>query len=102
MAWFKVAHIADIPPGTGRMVIADDQLIALFNIDGTFYAIADACPHQGAPLSEGRLVGCAVICPWHGAEFDVTNGMLLSGPGARDVDSYPVVLQGENVEIQLT
>lgn len=102
MTWFKVARIADVPPGTGKMVVADDQLIALFNIEGAFYAIDDACPHQGAPLSEGPLVGCVAICPWHGAEFDVTNGKLLSGPGVRDVESYPVAIKGEDVEIQLS
>lgn len=101
MAWFKIARVADIPPGTGKMVIADDQLIALFNIEGTFYAIDDACPHQGAPLSEGQLVGCVAICPWHGAEFDVTNGKLLSGPGIRDVQSFPVKLEGEDVLVQV-
>lgn len=83
------------------MSIADDQLIALFNIAGTFHAIDDACPHQGAPLSEGQIVGCVTICPWHAAEFDVTNGKLLSGPGVRDVQSFPVKLEEEEVLIQV-
>ena len=102
MTWIKVARIEDIPPGTGKMVIANDQLVALFNVDGTFYAIDDACPHQGAPLSEGPLVGCVAICPWHGAEFDVTNGKLLNGPGVQDVNAYPVAISGDDVKIQLS
>ncbi|EMB15762.1 Rieske (2Fe-2S) protein [Rhodopirellula europaea] len=101
MAWFKVACVADVPPGTGQMVIADDELIALFNIDGTFYAIDDACPHQGAPLSEGLVKGCVTVCPWHGAEFDVTNGRLLGGPGGGNVRSYTVKIEDDNVLIEM-
>lgn len=102
MTWFKVARIEDIPPGSSKMVIANDQLVALFNVDGTIYAIDDSCPHQGAPLSEGQLVGCIAICPWHGAEFDVTNGKLMGGPGVHNVDAYQVAINGDDVEIQLT
>jgi nitrite reductase/ring-hydroxylating ferredoxin subunit len=102
MTWFKVACLEDIPPGSRKMVIADDQLIALFNVDGTIYAVDDLCPHQGAPLSEGLFIGCVAVCPWHGAEFDVTNGKLLSGPGVRDVRAYPVSIKGDDVEIELS
>ncbi len=101
MPWIQVAKMGDVAIGTGTMVIVDDRLIALFNIDGKFYAIDDACPHQGAPLSEGALHGCITVCPWHGAEFDVTNGKLLSGPGVRDVDSYRVALEGDDVLVEI-
>ena len=102
MTGFKVARLEDIPPGSRKMVIADDQLVALFNVDGTIYAIDELCPHQGAPLSEGLFVGCVAICPWHGAEFDVANGKLLSRPGVRDVNANQVAIKGDDVGIELT
>jgi len=101
MNWFKVAATSDVQPGHGIMVIADEELIALFNVDGVFYAIDDACPHQGAPLSEGVLKGCVTVCPWHGAEFDVTNGKLLGGPGGGNVRTYPVKIDGEDVWVDV-
>lgn len=101
MPWFKVAKVSDVPVGTGKMVVVDDRLIALFNVDHMFYAIDDACPHQGAPLSDGQLHGCVTTCPWHGAEFDVTTGKLLSGPGVRDVDAYQVSLEGDDVMVSI-
>lgn len=101
MPWIKAAKSQDVPVGTGKLVIVDDRLIALFNIDGVFYAIDDACPHQGAPLSDGRVEGCVAICPWHGAEFDVTTGKLLGGPGVRDVQAYPVTTKEDDVLIEV-
>ncbi|TWU17262.1 hypothetical protein Pla52o_52680 [Novipirellula galeiformis] len=101
MSWIKAAKCNDVPMGTGKLVIVDDHLIALFNIDGVFYAIDDACPHQGAPLSEGMVQGCVTVCPWHGAEFDVTNGKLLCGPGVRDVKTYEVAIDGEDVLLEV-
>ncbi|WP_442505395.1 Rieske (2Fe-2S) protein [Novipirellula sp. SH528] len=101
MSWIKAAKSSDVPIGTGKLVIVDDYLIALFNIDGVFYAIDDACPHQGAPLSEGIIQGCITVCPWHGAEFDVTNGKLLCGPGGHDVQAYAVTIKEDDVLIEI-
>ncbi len=101
MVSIKVACVSDVPLGTGVMVIVEDELVALFNIDGQFYAIEDACPHQGAPLSEGMVTGCVTVCPWHGAEFDVTNGKLLSGPGVRDVKTYVVKVDHGDVFVEV-
>lgn len=101
MSWINAATSDEVPPGTGKLVIVDDQLIALFNIDGIFYAIDDACPHQGAPLSDGIVKGCITVCPWHGAEFDVTNGKLLCGPGVRDVKAYAVTVKDDDVLIEI-
>lgn len=101
MVWMQAARVSEIPVGNGKLVILDDELIALFNIDGNFHAIDDACPHQGAPLSEGVIRGCITVCPWHGAEFDVTDGKLLSGPGGGDVRCYAVKTDGEDILIDL-
>ncbi len=72
--WTKIAALADCPPGTGLEVVADERVVALFNVDGTFYAIDGVCPHQGGPLAEGEVTGCVVTCPWHGWQFDIRTG----------------------------
>jgi nitrite reductase (NADH) small subunit/3-phenylpropionate/trans-cinnamate dioxygenase ferredoxin subunit len=69
-----VAKINEVPPGTGRIVEVQGIWVALFNVDGTFYAIDNTCPHAGGPLGEGRLDGTIVECPWHGWKFDVVSG----------------------------
>jgi nitrite reductase (NADH) small subunit len=72
--WITVCQIADIPPGTGREVVVGDNIVALFHVDGEFYALDGVCPHQGGPLGKGALQGCILTCPWHGWQFDVRNG----------------------------
>jgi len=70
----RVAAVSDVPPGTSKGVMADDQVVALFNVEGTFYAMDGVCPHAGGPLGEGTLRGTVVTCPWHGWQFDVKSG----------------------------
>jgi nitrite reductase (NADH) small subunit/3-phenylpropionate/trans-cinnamate dioxygenase ferredoxin subunit len=64
--YITVASVSEISPGTGRTVEVEGVWIAVFNLDGTFYAIDNACPHAGGPLGEGTLCGSEVECPWHG------------------------------------
>jgi nitrite reductase (NADH) small subunit len=64
----KVAKTGDLSPGQGKVFQAEGQTIALFNVDGSFYAIDNTCTHAGGPLGEGGLVGDEVTCPWHGAQ----------------------------------
>lgn len=97
----KVADVSSVPPGSSTLVEADGQFLALFNVDGTFYAIDDACPHQGASLSEGEIRGCVVVCPWHGWEYDVTDGKQMTPPGALHATTYRVVVEGDDVLIEV-
>ena len=78
--WVRIARTAECPPGSGLERIAEERVIALFNVDGTFHAIDGVCPHQGGPLGRGALEGCIVTCPWHGWQFDVTNGQNQVNP----------------------
>jgi nitrite reductase (NADH) small subunit len=68
-AFVKVAKAADVEPGCGKSFEVNGKRIALFNVEGTLYAIADTCTHRAGPLSEGELNGNEVSCPWHGARF---------------------------------
>jgi nitrite reductase (NADH) small subunit len=97
----KVARTGEIAPGQGKAVETGGKRIAIFKIDGKFYAIDDTCTHRGGPLSEGMVVGTEVTCPWHGAVFDVTSGAVLGAPAPRDVASYPVRIEGEDIEVEI-
>ena len=97
----KVAMVGDIAPGEARRVEAGGKRIALFNIDGKFYAIDDTCTHRGGHLSQGMVVGAEVTCPWHGAIFDVTSGAVMGAPAPRDVARCAVRVEGEDIKGEL-
>ena len=83
-----------------RWVAIDRERILLVNVAGVFYAMKDACGHQRAPLSRGRLEGHVVECPVHFARFDVRTGRLLSGPTADDVPTQDVRVEGDVVYVK--
>jgi len=89
-----VAQVAELAPGQMKMIVADQERLLLVNMAGTFYVISDACGHDWAPLSRGKLEGHVVICPRHFARYDVRTGQLLSGPMADDVPIYEVRIEG--------
>jgi len=95
-----VAPLASLPPGAARAYTIAGQRIAFFNIAGRVHAMDDTCPHAGAPLSEGRLAGCVVTCPWHAIDFDVTTGCV---PGQKDhaLATFPVFVNGDQIEVEL-
>lgn len=72
--WIHIADLNDCPPGACLELVAEDRMVALFNVEGTFYALDGVCPHQGGPLGKGSLSGAVVTCPWHGWQFDVRTG----------------------------
>jgi nitrite reductase/ring-hydroxylating ferredoxin subunit len=67
----NIAKTKDVPLGQAAAFTIEGQKIALFNVEGTYYAIGDTCTHRGGPLSEGDVQGTKVTCPWHGADFDL-------------------------------
>lgn len=72
--WTQLARVSDVPLGAAKELVAEGRVIALFNVNGAFYALDGVCPHQGGPLGRGELSGCIVTCPWHGWQFDVQSG----------------------------
>ena len=97
----KVAQKKDVSPGRGVAVEAGGRQIALFNVGGEYYAIDDTCTHAGGSLSEGSLDGYTVTCPWHGAEFDVQTGQVVSPPADNNVKGYKVAVDGEDIKIEV-
>ena len=100
-SYVKVGSVGDMKPGEGKLVEVGDKSIALFNIDGSFYAIDDNCPHNGGPLSEGRVEGKSVTCGWHGSIFDVTSGAVIDGPATESVACFKVRVNGSDVEVEV-
>ncbi len=92
----KVASTSDIPAGEGRCFEVKDQQVAIFNVDGTFYALENVCPHQGGPLGEGELDGKTVTCPWHAGDFDVTTGENSEDPDEKQ-ETFEVKVDGDDV-----
>ena len=90
-----VARVSEIPPGTGKEVVVGDRLLAVYQVDGEFYAIDGICPHAGGPLGKGELQGCIVTCPWHGWQFDVTTGRHQLTPRIQQGTLPAVVENGE-------
>jgi nitrite reductase/ring-hydroxylating ferredoxin subunit len=98
MAEFKKALTkSELQPGMGKTIQVNGQDIAVFNVDGNFYAINNTCAHRGGPLGEGDLSGKEVACPWHGWTYDVTTGNATHK--AASVACYPVKIEGEDVLI---
>lgn len=95
-----VATVTDIPPGQAIVVEVDDLAIALCHVEGEgYFAIDDLCTHDGGPLGDCDLDGAQIECPRHGARFDVRSGAALSLPAIVPVRSYPVRVDGEQIQI---
>ena len=97
----KIAKTKDVPPGQAAPFTIEGQKIALFNVEGTYYAIGDTCTHRGGPLSEGDVQGTRVTCPWHGADFDLKTGAVLGPPAQKGVPSYKVVVEGDDITVEV-
>ena len=98
--WITVASAADIPVGSRRVLRLEDQPIAVFHLEDGWYAIDDVCTHDGGPVAEGRLEGCIIECPRHGATFDVRTGAALTFPAVSPVATYAVRVVGDDVQVE--
>jgi nitrite reductase/ring-hydroxylating ferredoxin subunit/hemoglobin-like flavoprotein len=88
-------QVSGFMPGQIRRVVVDGEAVAVYNVDGAFYATHNACTHVGAPLDEGELAGATVVCPWHASCFDVVTGAVLKGPAKVPLRTYSVVVEGD-------
>ncbi len=100
MAFVKVANVNDVPESEGKIVKANGREIALFKVQGQFYAIDNTCKHQGGPLGEGWLEDSIVNCPWHGWRYDIKTGQNQMFPNVK-VDTFPVKVEGSDVLIDV-
>jgi len=93
MAWFKTVSFAELQDGCGRRIVVDGLPIALFRVQDQVYATEDTCSHAEASLAEGRLEGKVVVCPRHGARFDITSGRALSLPAITGIATFPIKVE---------
>lgn len=96
-----VGRVEDFPAGQVKVVRVDGERIAVANVDGELYAIEDRCTHDDGPLGEGRLLGCEVECPRHGARFDVRDGSVTKMPAVYPVETFAVEVRDGAVYIRL-
>ncbi len=96
----NVGKVEDVPPGRGTAIeIPEGNELALYNVNGEFFAIENSCPHKGAPLSEGALCGYYVECAWHGWQFDVRSGECLTV--RESIETYPVEIVGGLIQVEI-
>lgn len=96
----RVASVSDLKPGENKVVNANGTEVALFNVDGEFFAISNTCLHRGGPLGEGMLDGDVVTCPWHGWRFNVKTGVSPVMPTAK-VATHQVKVEGDDVMVAI-
>jgi 3-phenylpropionate/trans-cinnamate dioxygenase ferredoxin subunit len=101
MALVTVARLSELVPGRGVSVLANGRRLALFLVEGRCYAIDDNCTHRTTPLSEGSCFGTEVICPLHGARFDLATGEHRSPPAKTGVRAYAVLVEGDEVQVEV-
>lgn len=99
MHWLDVAAIAELAPGEWKTVDVGSWLVAVFNLDGEFFALEDVCTHDGGELAGGEIEDGCVVCPRHGARFDIRTGEVRSPPAYEDVLTFPIRIESGRVEV---
>jgi len=88
--WVYVADVQSMADGEHVVVDVDGTEVAVFRLEGSFFAIEDVCTHDGAEIASGRLEGEEIICPRHGARFCIKTGQFKTAPAYEDIASFPV------------
>ena len=96
----RVAGVEELAAGEARVVEASGRSIAVFNVDGAYYAIDNVCPHRGGPLADGDLDGAVVACPWHAWRWDVRTGANVNNP-AVTLACFPVRVEDGAIFVEL-
>jgi 3-phenylpropionate/trans-cinnamate dioxygenase ferredoxin subunit len=86
----EIAPASELPNGERLFVDVGDKTLVIFHIAGQFFAIGDVCSHDDGPVGEGDLEGYNIVCPRHGAEFDIRTGKVMQMPAVVDIPAYPV------------
>ncbi|MHB1452368.1 MAG: Rieske (2Fe-2S) protein [Saccharofermentanales bacterium] len=104
----KIAQTSELSPGSKKLVSLEGKVILLANIDGTYYAVDNTCPHMGGSLYEGDLEGSNIVCPRHGSIFDIRTGKVVQSGKilflkvkVNDIRRYPVIVEGSDIYIEV-
>jgi 3-phenylpropionate/trans-cinnamate dioxygenase ferredoxin subunit len=99
--FIEIAPLESLPPGERLFIEVNGIPIVIFNIAGKLFAIGDVCTHDNGPLGDGKVEGNEVICPRHGARFDLLTGKALTLPAVVDIPAYKVQVNGGMIEIKV-
>jgi len=97
--FLEIAPVSELPSGERLFVDIGDVPVVVFNIAGSFFAISDVCSHDDGPVGDGDLEGFNIVCPRHGAGFDVRTGKVMSMPAVVDIPAYPVRVVNGMIEV---
>jgi 3-phenylpropionate/trans-cinnamate dioxygenase ferredoxin subunit len=97
--YVAVAKLEEVKPGERIVLDVNEHYVALFNVDGTYYAIEDLCTHDDGPLGDGELSGTIIECPRHGAQFDITTGKVVRMPAITPIPRYDVRVVDGTIQI---
>lgn len=100
--WTKITAVDNIPPREGRAVQVGGEELAIFNLEGRFLTIENACPHKGGPLCDGIVSGSAVVCPLHGRRFDLESGLAMRASEPSCVATFPTRVEDGIVLVNLS
>lgn len=100
MAFVKAAKLSDVPQGQAVVVTLGETEVALGNVGGQIYAVANLCTHDGGPLGEGELLDQQIECPRHGARFDLRNGRVTAPPAYEDIAIFQVRIHDSRVQVR--
>jgi 3-phenylpropionate/trans-cinnamate dioxygenase ferredoxin subunit len=97
----KMAAVDDIPPGTFKAFEVDFDRVLIVHTDEGFFAMADECTHDSGIISDGLLIGHEVVCPRHGARFDIKTGAVTAPPAIVPIDTYDLKIEDNNILVRV-
>ena len=97
----RVCKVSEIPDPGKTVFEIEDRFVVVFHLDGAFYALDDCCTHDGGPLGEGDIEGFQIICPRHGARFDIRTGQAMTMPAVRGTPSHEVKIEAGDVWVKI-
>jgi 3-phenylpropionate/trans-cinnamate dioxygenase ferredoxin subunit len=98
--WIDVASVGDVEPGVPCVVDFDGIAVAIFEIEGEYYAIEDRCTHDDSEIASGRVEGHQIICPRHGARFCLKTGKVMKPPAYEDLDCFSVRVRDGRIQLR--
>ena len=100
--WHRVAKASEVGEDEPRAVRVGDDIVAIYNVGGAFYATDDVCTHEFASLSEGYVEGDVIECPLHAGRFHIPSGKAMSAPVTEDLRTYPVKVEDGDVYVGIS
>ena len=98
----RICKTSDIPDPGKAVFEVEDRFVVVFHLDGAFYALDDCCTHDGGPLGEGEIEGFQIICPRHGARFDIHTGQVMAMPAVTPTPAHDVKVEGDDVWVRVS